>query len=93
MTLVEDYRGMAKWFVAHYNQEVRFNSAVKLDFHLNKAMVTHKQDNPFLSSLWFRSNIFYHLAFLDSRRLYSKENMFLGQLGAGEKVGSRSAFV
>jgi len=24
-----DYRGMAKWFGAHYNQEVRFSSAVK----------------------------------------------------------------
>jgi len=28
MTLVSDYRGMAKWFGAHYNQEVRFSSAV-----------------------------------------------------------------
>jgi len=30
MTLVIcDYRGMAKWFGAYYNQEVRFSTAVK----------------------------------------------------------------
>jgi len=27
--LLSDYRGMAKWFGVHYNQEVRFSSAVK----------------------------------------------------------------
>jgi len=27
--LLSDYRGMAKWFEAHYNQEVRISSAVK----------------------------------------------------------------
>jgi len=27
--LLSDYRGMVKWFGAHYNQEVRFSSAVK----------------------------------------------------------------
>jgi len=27
--LLSDYRGLAKWFGAHYNQEVRFSSAVK----------------------------------------------------------------
>jgi len=27
--LLTDYRGMAKWFGAHYSQEVRFTSAVK----------------------------------------------------------------
>jgi len=29
MTLLSEYRGMVKWFGAHYNQEVRFSSAVK----------------------------------------------------------------
>jgi len=29
MTYLSDYRGMAKWFGTHYNQEVRFSSAVK----------------------------------------------------------------
>jgi len=27
--LLSDYRGMVKWFGAHYNQEVRFSSTVK----------------------------------------------------------------
>jgi len=27
--LLSDYRGMAKWFGAHHNQEARFGSAVK----------------------------------------------------------------
>jgi len=27
--MTSDYRGMAKWFGAQYNQEVHFNSAVK----------------------------------------------------------------
>jgi len=27
--LLSDYREMAKWFGAHYNQEVRFSSVVK----------------------------------------------------------------
>jgi len=27
--LLSDYRGLAKWFLAHYNQDVHFNSAVK----------------------------------------------------------------
>jgi len=27
--LLSDYRGMAKWFGAYYNEEVRFSSAVK----------------------------------------------------------------
>jgi len=26
---LSDYRGMPKWFGAHYNQEVRYRSAVK----------------------------------------------------------------
>jgi len=29
ITLLSDCRGMAKWFGAHYNEEVRFRSAVK----------------------------------------------------------------
>jgi len=28
-SLLSDYKGMAKWFRAQYNQEVRFSSAVK----------------------------------------------------------------
>jgi len=29
----DDYRGIAKWFGAHYNQEVRFSSVVKDSLH------------------------------------------------------------
>jgi len=35
--LLSDYRGMAKWFGAHYNQDVRFSLAVKCKKGLNFA--------------------------------------------------------
>jgi len=52
--LLHDYRGMAKWFGAHYNSEVRFSSAVGTDngFHYPIAEFYNKSDSENNSYQW-----------------------------------------